>query len=99
MLRVCIWATEALGIRWYRFPMEAVIDAVGRVVVPKALREALGLLPGTVVDVSAYGRGVQITPGGRTARIERDDGGRLVAVGQTPVDDEIVFGLVDSGRQ
>jgi hypothetical protein len=59
----------------------------------------LGLLPGNVVDVPAYGRGVQITPGGRTAQIERDEDGRLVAVCDTPVNDEIVFGLVDSGRQ
>ncbi|MCB1301941.1 MAG: AbrB/MazE/SpoVT family DNA-binding domain-containing protein, partial [Tetrasphaera sp.] len=32
--------------------MEATIDSVGRIVVPKALRDELGLVPGTKVDVS-----------------------------------------------
>ncbi|MDN5570449.1 MAG: AbrB/MazE/SpoVT family DNA-binding domain-containing protein [Propionibacteriaceae bacterium] len=79
--------------------MESVVDAVGRVVVPKALRDALGLTPGTVVDISAYGSGVQITPGGRTARLERDRDGRLVSRGTTPVTDDEVFALLDAGRR
>ncbi len=79
--------------------MEAVIDAMGRVVVPKALREALGLTPGTTVDISAYGAGVQITPGGRTARLVRDEDGRLVATGETTIDDDVVFALIDAGRR
>lgn len=79
--------------------MESVVDAVGRVVVPKALRDALGLTPGTVVDISAYGSGVQITPGGRTARLERDRDGRLVSRGTTQVTDDEVFALLDAGRR
>lgn len=79
--------------------MEAMIDAVGRVVVPKALRDALGLTPGTLVDISAYGNGVQITPGGRTARLERDATGRLVARSDTAVTDDIIFALIDAGRR
>ena len=49
--------------------MEAVIDQAGRIVLPKAIRDALGLLPGTKVDISPYGAGVQIVPAGRTARL------------------------------
>ena len=37
--------------------MRTTVDELGRVVVPKPLRDALGLEPGTEVDVSAYGRG------------------------------------------
>ena len=33
--------------------MEAVIDSGGRIVLPKQLRDALGLTPGSRVDVSA----------------------------------------------
>lgn len=79
--------------------MEAVIDSVGRIVLPKRLREALGLTPGTKVDISAYGSGVQITPGCRTARLEREADGRLVSRGDTIVTDEMMYGLMDSGRR
>jgi AbrB family looped-hinge helix DNA binding protein len=79
--------------------MKSVIDSVGRVVVPKPLRDALGLTPGTTVDISPYGSGVQITPSGRTARLEREADGRLVARGDTVVSDETMFGLIDSGRR
>ncbi|TBM40051.1 AbrB/MazE/SpoVT family DNA-binding domain-containing protein, partial [Mycolicibacterium smegmatis] len=32
--------------------MKAVVDAAGRIVVPKPLREALGLQPGSTVEIS-----------------------------------------------
>ncbi len=78
--------------------MEAVIDQAGRIVLPKALRDALGLLPGTRVDISAYGAGVQLVPAGRTAQLVEEDG-VLVAAGETPVDDDVVFALIDAGRK
>ena len=87
-----------MGSQWYRFPMEAVVDQAGRIVLPKLLREALGLFPGTKVDISPYGAGVQIVPAGRTARLVEEDGG-LVSAGATPVDDDILFGLIDAGRR
>jgi AbrB family looped-hinge helix DNA binding protein len=78
--------------------MEAVIDQAGRVVLPKPIRDALGLLPGTRVDISAYGGGVQLVPAGRTARLVEEDG-VLVAAGETPVNDDVIFALIDSGRK
>lgn len=79
-------------------PMEATVDQVGRIVLPKRLRDQLGLGPGSTVDVSLYGDGLHVSPGGRTARLERR-GGKLVAVAQTPVTDEDVLGLIDSIRR
>ena len=79
--------------------MEAVIDSGGRVVLPKQLRDALGLTPGTTVDVSAYGAGLQLVPGGRTAQLTRDDDGRLVADSDTVVTDEAMYALIDSIRR
>ena len=78
--------------------MEAVIDQAGRIVLPKPIRDALGLLPGTRVDISSYGAGVQIVPAGRTARLIEEDGA-LVAAGDTPVDDDVLFALIDAGRK
>jgi AbrB family looped-hinge helix DNA binding protein len=78
--------------------MEATIDSMGRVLVPKALRDALGLTPGTKVDVSQYGAGLTIIPGGRTARLVEEDG-VLVATSETTIDDETVFALIDAGRR
>lgn len=79
--------------------MEATIDSVGRIVVPKALRDELGLLPGTKVDVSRYGSGLHIQPGGRTARLVTNDYGRLVAHSDTTFDDDHLYALIDAGRR
>jgi AbrB family looped-hinge helix DNA binding protein len=78
--------------------MEATIDSVGRIVVPKPLRDALGLTPGSTVDISRYGAGLQLVPTGRTARLV-DESGTLVATGDTEIDDDVVFGLIDTGRR
>lgn len=88
-----------MGLCWYPNPMEATIDSGGRILLPKSLRDALGLAPGSTVDVSAYGAGVQITPGGRTARLQRNADGRLVATSTTAFTDEEMFALIDSGRR
>jgi AbrB family looped-hinge helix DNA binding protein len=78
--------------------MEATIDQVGRIVLPKALRDRLGLTPGMVVDVSQYGNGLHLAPGGRTAQLVRRNG-RLVATSDTRISDEDVLGLMDSVRR
>ncbi len=79
-------------------PMETTMDSVGRIVVPKPLRDALGLTPGSTVDISRYGAGLQLLATGRTARLV-DESGVLVATGDTAIDDDIVFGLIDAGRR
>ncbi|MDR0594110.1 MAG: AbrB/MazE/SpoVT family DNA-binding domain-containing protein [Bifidobacteriaceae bacterium] len=79
--------------------MKAVIDSMGRVVVPKAWRVALGLTPGSEVDISPYGAGLQVLPGGRTARVVQDQHGDLVARSDTVVTDEVMYALIDSGRK
>jgi AbrB family looped-hinge helix DNA binding protein len=78
--------------------METTIDSVGRIVVPKPLRDALGLTPGSKVEISRYGAGLQLLPTGRTARLV-DESGVLVATGDTVIDDDVVFGLIDTGRR
>jgi AbrB family looped-hinge helix DNA binding protein len=89
---------HGLGMSWYRVPMKAVVDSVGRIVVPKPLRDALGLQPGSTVEISRYGAGLHLAPTGRTARLVQENG-MLVATGDTTIDDEVVFGLLDAGRR
>ena len=50
------------------------------------------------IDISRYGAGLQPVPAGRTARLV-ETAGVLVATGETPIDDRIVFGLIDAGRR
>ena len=37
-------------------PIKTTLDSVGRIVVPKALRDAFGLVPRSTVDISRYRR-------------------------------------------
>lgn len=46
---------------WYSFGMRTTIDQAGRVVIPKILRNALGLVPGEV-ELTRDGAGVRIEP-------------------------------------
>lgn len=78
--------------------MEAIVDNVGRIVIPKALRDALGMLAGSHVDISLYGTGLQVIPGGRTARLAEVDGA-LVAESDAAVTDDMIFNLIDAGRR
>lgn len=72
--------------------------SVGRVVVPQELRDALGLTPGSTLDISRYGAGLQLVPAGRTARTV-EEGGVPVVTGEAVLDDEALFGLIDTGRR
>jgi AbrB family looped-hinge helix DNA binding protein len=78
--------------------VKAKIDSLGRIVVPKALRDAMGLTPGSIVDISRYGSGLQLVPSGRTARLVEENG-VLVATGESEIGDDDVFALIDAGRR
>ncbi|HEX4863153.1 MAG TPA: AbrB/MazE/SpoVT family DNA-binding domain-containing protein [Acidimicrobiales bacterium] len=78
--------------------METTIDAAGRIVVPKQLRDALGLEAGTVIDISSYGTGLALIPRGRIARLVEEDG-LLVADSDRKITDDDVFSLMNAGRR
>lgn len=78
--------------------MLTTIDGAGRLVIPKALRDAVGLEAGSTVDVTVYGAGLAVTPSGRTATLRRV-GGHLVVDSPDRFTDEILFGLIDAGRR
>ena len=79
--------------------METQVDRMGRVVIPKPLRDALDLVPGTKIDVSFYGAGLRLIPRGRSGRLTTDGHGRLVITGDTTLADETLFAIIDASRR
>lgn len=54
--------------------MRTTIDSGGRVVIPKAIRDAAGLAPGTEVEVELHDGRVEIEPTPVEFRLVRRDG-------------------------
>ncbi len=57
--------------------MITTIDAAGRLVVPKAIREEAGLRPGEPLEVTVHDGRVEIVPAPRQVRIRERDGVRI----------------------
>jgi AbrB family looped-hinge helix DNA binding protein len=64
--------------------MRTTIDGAGRVVVPKALRQAVGLQAGSEIDMRAADGLIEMEPAPLDVRLERR-GNLLVAVPTRPV--------------
>lgn len=60
--------------------MRTTIDKAGRIVVPKAIRDELGLSGGTEVEISLVDGHIEIESAPGEIRLERAPDGRLVAV-------------------
>lgn len=77
--------------------MRATMDKAGRLVIPKPLRDRLGLSPG-VVEVVAEGAGLRVEPIAGDALEER--GGRLVIPASGAViDDDTVRSLRNADQR
>ena len=74
--------------------MRSTIDGAGRVVVPKAIREAAGLRPGTEVQFRVQGGHVEIEPVPLTITVKRR--GSLVVA--TPQVNQPVLHAADVDR-
>lgn len=67
--------------------MRTTMDKAGRVAIPKALRDALGLVPGPV-ELERDGAGLRIEPVAGEGFTERD--GRLIIEDPVHLDDAMV---------
>lgn len=77
--------------------MRTTIDRAGRLVIPKPLRERVGLRPGEV-EVQADGAGIRVAPLAGDALDERQ--GRLVIPpAEASIDDDTVRSLRDAGQR
>lgn len=75
--------------------MEATLDKFGRIIIPKQVRDGLGLSPGAVLRVEKVADGIVLKPlADRAALVEED--GVLVFAGEVPED---VEHAVQRGRE
>jgi len=80
--------------------MRSAIDSGGRVVIPKPIRDRLGLGPGTVVDVAEHEGHVQIAPAEAPIQLVEIDG-VLVATSTEelpPLTDDVVRETLERSR-
>jgi AbrB family looped-hinge helix DNA binding protein len=81
--------------------MRATIDRAGRIVVPKVLREELGLTPGTELDLEAVEGRLVLAPQTPAVRLEEGPHGlRLVPeVVAEPLGSDEVRALIERQRR
>jgi AbrB family looped-hinge helix DNA binding protein len=77
--------------------MQATIDKAGRLVIPKALRDRLGLQPGKV-EVFPDGAGLRVEPVAADD-VEERDGRLVVPASGAEIDDEMIRALRDADQR
>lgn len=77
--------------------MRTTIDKAGRVVIPRALREEVGLRPGEV-ELTRDGAGLRIEPVTGEGLVE-EHGLLMIAGGGTPITDDDVQALRDAAQR
>ncbi|MBI1865511.1 MAG: AbrB/MazE/SpoVT family DNA-binding domain-containing protein [Nitrospirae bacterium] len=54
--------------------MKATLDRFGRIVVPKKIRDRLGLRPGSEIELDEHGSELVLKPAGRETPLKLEDG-------------------------
>jgi AbrB family looped-hinge helix DNA binding protein len=80
--------------------MTITIDSAGRVVIPKSIREQLGLTAGVPLAITTDGVGVRIEPEKQGGRVVEVDGRLAVASSSDrTVSDREIREAIDAGRR
>ena len=82
---------------WYFYGMRATIDGAGRLVIPKPLRDSLGLVPGEV-EVTPDGAGLHIEPLANDD-LEDEDGLLVIPAADVTIGDDLVRTLRDADQR
>jgi AbrB family looped-hinge helix DNA binding protein len=77
--------------------MRSTIDKAGRIVVPKSLRDRIGLRPGAV-ELTVDGTGIRVEPIAGVGLVE-ENGRLVIPAGGVTVDDDLVRALRDADRR
>lgn len=88
-----------MTIRWYSDAMRTTIDAAGRLVVPKRLREQLGFTVGTELEITAVDGHLEVAIPSRVHVDEGPHGIRFVAETDERLDAGQVRELMERGRR
>ncbi len=79
--------------------MQVSIDRAGRVVVPKPLREALGISPETPLEIEVVDGHLELSPSHAAAKVIEGPHGPVVAATGTPITDEDVRRVLEAARE
>jgi AbrB family looped-hinge helix DNA binding protein len=81
--------------------MRSTIDAAGRVVIPKSLRDRLGLKGGEALDIREHDGRIELEPVATPMRLVESEGGPAAVAEEDlpPLTDEIVRETLESTRR
>jgi AbrB family looped-hinge helix DNA binding protein len=92
-------AAIVLAVRWYSLTMKATIDAAGRLVVPKPLRDELGFAAGTELELAAVNGALEVRAPSRVRIEDGPHGLHFVAHDADTLTTEQVRELIERGRR
>lgn len=81
--------------------MRTTIDKAGRIVVPKAMRDAMGLTAGGKVDIAFVDGKIEIEPAYLEAHVEMRDGLPVIVLDEDapPIDADVVRDTIEAHRK
>ena len=92
-------SSAELAIQWYPPAMRVTIDAAGRLVVPKALRDELGFAAGTELELAAVNGALEVRVPSRVRIEDGPHGLHFVADDADTLTTEQVRELIERGRR